>query len=313
MSGDTVVVLGTSGMLGSMLVDFLGRNSGLDIIATVRNERYIDPLKEHLGNVRWQVFSVTNGSEVMAQLKSLGKIRWIINAIGATKPFSHDDDPAQRMHAIRVNALFPHWLAKAAEVADATVLQIATDCVYSGKGGRYIETDAHDAADVYGMTKSLGEAPMDSIRHLRCSIIGPEAKGYFYLLEWFCRQPENGKVPGFTNHDWNGITTLHFAKICQGIISNDLTLPLVHHVIPANDIRKYDLVRIFADCFSRGDVEIDPVEAPTVTDRTLKTENGELNRTLWQAAGYPEGPPTVQEMVKELADCDYGLRGILEK
>src|SRR5437868_4207618 len=70
----------------------------------------------------------------------------VINCIGLIKPYC---DNVQS--AIKVNALFPHKLP-------ANSIQIATDCVYSGSKGGYIETDPHDALDVYGKTKSLGEA-----------------------------------------------------------------------------------------------------------------------------------------------------------
>ena len=65
----------------------------------------------------------------------------------------------------------------------ARVLQIATDCVYSGAQGAYVETDLHDALDVYGKTKSLGECQEPNVYHLRCSIIGPEPKDFKFLIE----------------------------------------------------------------------------------------------------------------------------------
>jgi dTDP-4-dehydrorhamnose reductase len=81
---------------------------------------------------------------------------WIINCIGVIKPYC-DDIP----RAIKVNALFPYTLP-------ANTIQIATDCVYSGAKGNYVESDPHDADDIYGKTKSLGEAT--HIKNLRCSI-----------------------------------------------------------------------------------------------------------------------------------------------
>ena len=37
------------------------------------------------------------------------------------------------------------------------IFQIATDCVYSGRLGKYNEKSEHDDTDIYGVTKSLGE------------------------------------------------------------------------------------------------------------------------------------------------------------
>ena len=95
------------------------------------------------------------------------------HAIGVIKPYIRDDDAAAVERALRVNGLFPHILARAAERSGCRVLQIATDCVYAGTIGNYREAAPHDALDVYGKTKSLGEVNSAAVHHLRCSIIGP--------------------------------------------------------------------------------------------------------------------------------------------
>ena len=46
------------------------------------------------------------------------------------------------------------------EQSNGPILQIATDCVYSGATGGYTESSSHDALDVYGKTKSLGEVAL---------------------------------------------------------------------------------------------------------------------------------------------------------
>lgn len=206
----------------------------------------------------------------------------VINCIGLIKPYC---DNVQE--AIRVNALFPQGLPTG-------TIQIATDCVYSGKKGDYVETDPHDALDVYGKTKSLGEA--DHIHNLRCSIIGPEQQNHLSLLDWFLSQDQ---ANGFTNHLWNGITTYHYAKIVKAVIENDVELPYLQHIVPADKVTKAELLRIIAKAYHR-DIDITDVEAPKVIDRTLATSNPQFNKYLWELAGYPQ-PPTVKEMVEELA------------
>jgi len=182
--------------------------------------------------------------------------------------------------------------------------------VYSGQKGNYNESDKHDAIDVYGKTKSLGEVQLTNVNLLRCSIIGPEVKSYVSLLEWFLRQPENARVSGFTNHSWNGVTTLHFAKICYGIIRNNSSLPNISHVVPHGDITKHDLLCSFAKSFHRGDIQIAAANAQYMIDRRLVTEKPEINGELWKNAGYDNRPPSVCEMVEELAEYDFRLRGV---
>jgi dTDP-4-dehydrorhamnose reductase len=180
------------------------------------------------------------------------------------------------------------------------VIQIATDCVYSGSRGGYSETDVHDALDVYGKTKSLGEVRSSNVHHLRCSIVGPEPKDHKFLLDWVSRQPRSAELKGFTNHDWNGVTTLHFARIAVGVIKTNMELPHVHHVCPANRMTKAEMLSAIAVAYDRSDIRIENIKAPTKIDRTLITNDRAMNQRIWSAAGYGT-PPTIGGMIDEIA------------
>jgi dTDP-4-dehydrorhamnose reductase len=300
-----VVVLGVSGMLGSMVLDYLSRDPSLQLSATVRSRELMQRLRPRLTGVEWRLLDAQR-CNVQKISDALGDARWAINAIGIIKPYIHDDNAAEVERAVTVNALFPHLLARAAEQSGCQVLQIATDCVYSGHKGHYTEKDNHDALDVYGKTKSIGETFSANMHHLRCSIIGPEPKGHVSLMDWFLQQPCNSRVNGYINHQWNGVTTLHFAKVCQGIIKHAPDLPHIQHVIPTGTLSKAELLQCFGDEYKRGDIAINPVEASEVINRTLSTMNKSLNRQLWEGAGYAQ-PLSVPEMVAELSIFDYRL------
>jgi len=304
-----VVVLGASGMLGSMVLDYLCQDSSLQLAATARGKDLLQRLQTaYPKSVEWHLLDAERSS-VQEITGVLANAEWVINAIGVIKPYIHDDDAAKVERAVLVNAYFPHQLASAAEQTGCRVLQIATDCVYSGSKGRYVEKDNHDPLDVYGKTKSLGEVYSPKVNHLRCSIIGPETKGHVSLLDWFLGQPRKGGVGGYTNHQWNGVTTLHFGKLCLGIIKERLTLPHMQHIIPTGAVSKAELLGCFAKGYKREDITITPTEAKTVIDRTLSTSDESLNRRLWAAAGYPQ-PPSVPEMVAEVARFNYRLKGV---
>lgn len=298
-----VMVLGASGMLGSRVLSWLGRDTSLALTATARDATHF-PGIQTLANC--QVCELDAEGATEAELIELLRGQaWVVNCIGVIKPYIKDDNPAQTQRALRVNALFPHLLARAAEATGARVLQIATDCVYSGQKGAYLEADLHDALDVYGKSKSLGEVHSPQVHHLRCSIIGPEPKCHVSLLDWFLGQAQGASVNGFTNHDWNGVTTLHFGKVCHGILKAGLQLPRLLHVVPTATITKAELLGEFARAYGRTDITINPVAAPTVVDRTLGSAQPELNAEVWRAAGYAL-PPTVPQMVQEMAA--YGSR-----
>ena len=297
----SVLVLGGTGMLGSMVTDELSRKADLCVTSTYRATGRYAPVP--MDRVSWHAFDAA-ADELAAALTACGRYDWIINAIGITKPLIRDDNAQQIERAIRINALLPHAIAAWAQDTDARVVQIATDCVYSGSKGSYTETDSHDAWDVYGKTKSLGECHTANTAHLRCSIIGPEPKDNKFLIEWFRAQPAGGSVNGFVNHKWNGITTMHFARICRGIIEMEPALPHLQHIVPKGAISKAQMLHEFAVAYGRLDLTINDTDAASVIDRTLATNDPGSNARLWEAAGYHE-PPTVAEMIGEVARYEY--------
>ena len=191
MAKQTVVILGSTGMLGSMLTRVFAAAGEVDLIAVDR--RTLDAAHATVDDI--------------AQV--LHKAHWVINAMGITKPHIHDD-AREVERAIQVNAMFPHQLAHAARRTRTQVIQIATDCVFSGQTGQYTEADHHDATDVYGKTKSLGEVVRPGFYNLRCSIIGPEKKGHQSLLDWFLRQPKKFAWAFYFNQTQ---ALLHHARI----------------------------------------------------------------------------------------------------
>ena len=163
--------------------------------------------------------------------------------------------------------------------------------------------DFHDALDVYGKTKSLGEVNATNFYNIRTSIIGID-KNKKSLLSWFLSKRKNSTVKGYLNYYWNGITTLQFAKLCHAIIEYNIKLPNLIHFVPANKLSKYQLLTIIAENFNRKDIVINPhfdINSNFKLDRTLNTNNKDLINFIWVLMGYKKAP-TIQEMVKELAD-----------
>jgi len=308
MKTKKVLVYGGTGMLGSMVVDVLKNNDLIDLYATARLS-VLTKAKVEINNVNWLEFDC-NSNEVI----KIDNFDYVINCIGMTKPYTHDNDQEEIIRAVKNNILFPYSLQQQISVTNTKVIQIATDCVYSGNKKFYTEFSPHDPVDVYGKTKSLGEIKSENFFNLRCSIIGPEAKNDDYLLTWFLNQKPGAEINGYINHNWNGITTLQFAKICRGIIINDFVdLPTVQHIVPDSVMTKAEMLHLFAECYNRKDIVINDIEAPKVVDRTLSTDYPTSCKTLWILAGYTKGVPTVEKMIKEMAEYNYNtdLRNVL--
>jgi dTDP-4-dehydrorhamnose reductase len=278
-----VLVFGPSGMLGHEVVRVL-RLSGLEVATAGRTDAEIP-------------FDAGSSDFYNSQLTGFG---YIVNCIGLTTHHINVDDTEDTNKARALNTEFPEQLTRFAEENGSKVIQIATDCVYSGSKGSYVESDIHDAVDVYGITKSAGEIASGSVMHIRCSIIGRELKDKKSLLEWVISQPENSEIPGFTDRLWNGITTTAFAKVVLGIIQDDGFRSGTWHLVPKGSVSKFELVSLIARNLGRTDIRVKPVESGIPKDLTLSTNNSESNQSLWSGAGY-QGIPTIQELIAEIS------------
>jgi dTDP-4-dehydrorhamnose reductase len=290
---ERVLILGSTGMLGSACLKVFGSDKSFEVFATSRK-----PGGQHV--------SFDAKKSDLTILFNEYRPNWIINCIGIIKPHINEMSPDSIQNAIKINSQFPADLAAAAKKNKTKIIQIATDCVYSGERGMYTESDLHDATDVYGKTKSLGEVPSENVMHLRSSIIGPEVGRATSLLEWFRNQPKNAHINGFSDHLWNGITTHHFAKVSLGIVKSNCFSQGVHHIIPSNIVTKAHLLNIFSETYNRKDIKINEIISSNHVDRTLSTNQKEFNLNIWELAGY-NSPPTIAEMVNEQASFIQSL------
>ena len=279
-----VLVLGATGMLGHSVAKVFKNDPSIHLIQTSRKKRE--------GYLKFEAMK----DDVTELIKDV-KPDWVINCIGVIKPHIDEKSPESIIRAVEINGIFPYLLAKC---TSKSIIQIATDCVYSGEKGNYKELDLHDATDVYGKTKSLGEIDLENLVHLRVSIIGPEVGRSTSLLEWFKGQPQGAELNGFTDHLWNGITTHHFGRISHGIVSNNLVGLRKTHIVPKDIVTKASLLKIFSEAYNRQDIKISEVKSTKTIDRTLSTSDATLNSKIWNMAGFKD-IPTIQEMVLEQA------------
>lgn len=168
--------------------------------------------------------------------------------------------------AFQVNSLLSHQLVKLSERHHGKLIHISTDCVFSGLKGEYTEDDFPDGTSVYSQSKQLGEIISDKHLTIRTSIIGPELKeDGIGLFLWFMKQ--TGKVKGYKNVFWNGVTTLELAKATEEMIKHQITG--LYHLGSKQKISKYSLLKLIQGVFEKNDVEIISDHA-VVLDRTIK-------------------------------------------
>lgn len=288
-----VLVLGGTGMLGGAVVEEFTSFSERLLVSSRTGQ--IAGVDKNIEQISFDAKSESPGDV----LSSLDTGDYVINCIGVIKSEIDDRSQLSLLNATEVNTVFPRKLAREAEKRGIRVIQIATDCAFSGHSGNYRESSVQDPVDHYGRTKSAGEIQSASMMHLRVSIIGPETRGHKSLYDWVAHQPFGAEITGYKNHLWNGIPAKHFAKIARGIIETEIFVPGVHHVVPEDKVSKYELVVLIAEHVGRGDLAITEGFAPESIDRTLATDRPQFNRQLWAASGRVT-LPTVSELVAEI-------------
>ena len=286
MSQVRALLIGSTGMLGrAVRSKFLEK--GFDFVESSRTQ-----------GIKFD--AERDSVEDLLESASLSKDDYVVNCVGLTKAHMYERNPELVERAVRLNVLFPLALAREAEARNIRVIQVATDCVFSGKNGKYTESSHQDAYDLYGKSKSMGEVESQSVMHLRCSLIGPEGEGRQSLFfEWVRAAEPESQLYGYVNHRWNGLTSRAFARIVAGILEGDKFIPGPHHLVPADELTKYELIKLELELLAREDVQVEAFQAEEYIDRTLATNAPEINRTLFAFGGY-ERVPTIREMMEEL-------------
>lgn len=286
----TIAVLGSTGMLGRA-------------IAGTRFEKH-DVLE--LNRAGKPTFASNRFAKVNSDLSDIEKsvdfsgVDFVVNCAGLIRQKIDESDLRSIISAVESNFLIPVKLLALSEKYGFKIIQIGTDCVYSGNRGGYVESDFHDSFDIYGKSKSLGEIPHQNMGVLRTSIVGLEGNSTNSLLSWLLSQKHGAAINGFNDQLWNGITVLHFAKIVAGIVDNNLFSEFsgLHHIVPANALTKETILVNFASVFNRTDLEIRSVASGRNLNMTLGTLYPVQNQLLWKLAGY-EDSPTIEQMILE--------------
>ncbi len=267
-----VLVLGATGMLGSMVYAVFNNQPNYIVATTYHNA----PLSKYLNKfIQYQyLFSVTNDIELNSKTFELLKTvepDYIINCIG----YITSDNEA---NAMLINATFPHILSQQSYNLNPAIkiIHISTDGIFDGTSGQYTEHATDFCNTIYAKTKRLGEVYNQNVLNFRCSIFGFDIVKQKSLLNWLLQQPINAVVNGFDNYYWNGVSTLQYAQYCLFLIENNLFTTYRQqshclHLVLNETVSKYQMLLIFKTIFNRNDIVVKNVLANKKIDRTLKS------------------------------------------
>ena len=274
-----VLVLGGSGMLGHQLCRVL--SARMEAWATFREDPVIYKKYDFIRQER--VLGGIQAEELASVRKAVETVEpdVVVNCIGIVK---QRDEAKQAIPSIQVNALFPHQLAELCLERDARLVQISTDCVFSGLRGAYTEVDVPDPVDLYGRTKLLGELHRPNCLTLRTSIIGWQLNTFSSLLSWFSQQ-RGQRIKGYQKAIYSGFSTRVLAGLISDLIETRPDLTGLYQVA-SEPISKYDLLVALREKLGWNDIQIDP-DDNFYCDRSLIGTRFSVG-TGWQAPGWDE-------------------------
>lgn len=261
-----LLILGGKGMAGHMITAYFMQRPEYEVFYTSRepkdkNSLYLD---------------VTDCNKMEQIIESI-KPDIVINCVGILNEHANDN----RLLAFQVNSLLPHQLSRLVERYQGKLIQISTDCVFSGMKGDYTENDIPDGTSIYAETKRLGEIISDKHLTIRTSIIGPELKeDGIGLFLWFMKQ--KGKIKGYQQVLWNGVTTLELAKAIESLIQHEITG--LYHLGSDKKVSKYMLLKLIQEIFEKTDVEIIS-DSEIILDRTIRNTRTDFHYPI---ADYKE-------------------------
>ncbi len=275
------LVLGCNGMAGHLISLYL-QERGHRVLGFGRRESaYVKSVVGDAGNFAF-----------LKKLVEQEHFDTIINCIGLLNQNAENN----KSDAVLINAYLPHYLAEITSGTDTQVIQMSTDCVFSGKNGPYKETDVKDGQTFYDRSKALGELEDNKNLTLRNSIVGPDInKDGIGLFNWFMKQ--NGIVNGYTKAVWTGQSTLQLAKTME--FAAEERISGLCHAVPPQSITKYDLLKLFNHYFRHDALTIVPVEGAAADKSLLRTRIDSLCPI-----------PDYETMVREMAAWVYAHKSM---
>jgi len=238
-----ILILGVDGMIGHKIAQVLAINN--EVTGTSRKEISSSDLGIKRATILNKDFIIDKSLDFISDIMP----DVIINCVGIT---TRRINESNTNHLSLINSDLPKLINDWSMNNSIKMIHMSTDCVFSGKSGNYLDDDIPDAEDIYGYSKSIGEINNNKTLTLRSSMIGREIYNHTELFEWLIKN-KNGKIEGYDNVIYSGITTIRMAKIIDFILKENLNLSGIYN-ISSIPISKYDLLKLLINSF---DLKID--------------------------------------------------------
>lgn len=270
-----VLVIGGSGLVGTNIVS-TAKDTDADVYATYR-ETSVDHADIELNK--------TNAKRTLNVVEDVNP-----DLIVDTAAFhAVDDCEMDRDRAWSVNATGTRNVAVAANAADAHLVYISSDYVFSGDPAEtpYIESDPVSPLNYYGETKYAGERAAkiaDRVTILRPSVIYGLVSENF--VTWALRELKKGNELTIVDDQISVPTyALDLAKACLQVPESELTG--LYHAAGPQSINRYEFTEELAEVYNFDTELVKPISTKELGQEAPRPEDSTLDSSrLYEAISY---------------------------
>ena len=254
-----LLIIGASGMIGHKLFIYFSKLQNFDTYGFVRNKNILSNNKL-LDSKKIIEVEILKDYALRNIIHNINP-NIVINCAGIVK-----QNPLIKNISltIELNSLFPHKLNLICKKEGCKLIQLSTDCVFSGYKGNYKESDFADSRDIYGRTKFIGEVIDKNCLTIRTSFIGDELNNRWGLLNWFLSQKNT--VKGFKKSIYSGLTTLEICRVIEKFVIPNEELNGLYH-ISSKPIDKFSLLVLIREIYEK-DINIEK-DILIINDKSL--------------------------------------------
>ncbi len=192
--------------------------------------------------------------------------------------------------AWRVNVEGTRNIVEAAQASESFLIYISTDYVFSGDKGCYVESDAADPLNYYGLTKLEAENIVDDLPESQFCIVRPSvmygstpAAGKVNFVLWIIETLRKNQRVKIVTDQWNTPTlNTSLAEMTLEVVDRRLTG--LYHLCGATRLSRYEFAMQIADTFGLDKTLIDKASSSQFTwparrpaDSSLDTSKAQRN------------------------------------
>jgi dTDP-4-dehydrorhamnose reductase len=268
-----LLITGASGLYGSKLAQ-LALAAGIDVYSSdVQN------LTVYGKYVKLDVTAKTHVEDVFQDIKP----DVVVHAASLTDV---DKCELNKDVAWRVNVEGTKNIAAASQKHESFLIYISTDYVFSGEKGCYVESDAANPLNYYGLTKLEAEYLIQELPEYmiaRPSVIygSTPAAGKVNFALWLIETLRKGERVKIVTDQWNTPTlNTNLAEMTLEVVERRLMG--IYHLCGATRLSRFEFAKMIATTFGLDKSLIDPVNSERFVLPAKRPADSSLDTTKAQ-------------------------------